>query len=436
MDAVDRFLRIKQDRDAKQKTQDEEVQAEADRAMRCWLRRRLDRDFADVNGFFWDYLAEDDTGSGLLRMVYRDKIPFKISGHEPTNELRVSIQDRLYKCPSSRSPQGFWTMIAEVLQARYKECIADIEKRKAKFWKSVDYQNWSIATLYRDSQEYEWAKSLLQALADDLTDQEWNSMDLSFSLATYKIENLARRAKEACHCEAVDRERTRRVESRDKTWLRVRKERLQLALFYPFVYYQVYYGTGEDDYVVSRLSDPIKDDWYDDLNSSGGQTRIPNVVKVERIVVDSLSECKYKSWCLHEWELGAFHTAPLREHGFETIQPAYPGGHEWVNVTIGSGYLWSGEELVAYEPVPLVPGQFHAPWSWLEKEENERGLMLDLDDFAEQCGFFVPETLQEWASIIKMKGVAFREDLDRFLELCGFDRSEIGTPPEMEGWNG
>jgi len=437
MDGIEKMLQDKEKLDAQLEAQQGVVKAKELEVLRTWLVGRLDVDFKAVGGFPWQYLAEDDPGIGPIMLLYKGAVHFEIRGHEPTNEIVVIIQGRQYRNRHGHNVGDFWAMISGVLKVKLEEHEAVVEGSKRKFWKGVDYQSWGIANLGSVGRDYERAKDILRALTDDITEQELAKMQEQLTIAGTKLENLGRRAREKRHDEAVDVERLRRKSARHSTWKEVRKERLKLALFYPFAYYQVFYGTSEDDYITSRYADPIEGDWYDDLNSSGERTKIPMVVKVERIVVDDLAGCDYNSWCRYKTQVGTIYTAPPKERDFERLETAYPDGYEQVQVVIPTGYLLRGDDLAAsvnFEPLPLIPGEWHAPWSWLEQQENERQLMSDLDAFAEEMGFFVPESLQEWAGIIK--GSPWGKDLEVFLGLCRFPKSEAALPPTMEGWHG
>lgn len=423
------------EQDAAQAKQDEFDQQEQDRLLRDWLLSRLAEDFVDYGDDFdlLEYLAPGDSGIGPIKFLYKDVILWSFDG-DRVSIIQVHIEGRGDIRRGHLSKSEFWHCVYGLLEDEYQRHTQAVESRKKRFYKGVGgYQQWGLANVSSAAIGISEAKKSFEALKGQITDIETDKMIRELELAESKLEDLRDRWAQRHHESLVRVERLERENSRHETWKRVRRERLSLALFYPFVYYKVYYGCGEDDYVCSRSNIPVTSEWYDDL-VTGSITQVLAPLKIERIEVTNLCDVEFLSWCQVKIEdLGTLYTVP---DGLELERLSYvlPDDDNKVEVNLSSGNLYDGVDEDCYVlSIPLEG--WHAPWSWLEQAEIEWELMSEMDSMAaEQLGVFRPETLQEWLGIIIDRGN--RQDLDEFLELCPFDESEAVLPPKVESWDG
>lgn len=418
-----------QEREAKEamKRQEAEIERAQKTELRKWLIERINQDLAPFGGAdFWDMIAEYDPGIGTIELRYQGVISWQILGHKQSGTITVFIPPKEYTCRSSRDVGSFWTEIGAALKAEheaYKKALANSLDR---LWKNLDYHSWNLDDLRVAQIHLERAKEAYRAVHGKVPGKDLITIDQQLALAEAKLGDLIAKKAKIRHAEEIEAERLRRQEESETVWLTVRRERLSIALFYPFVYYRVFYGTSEESYINSKHADPIEGDWYDDLYSQGEWTKIPTVIKIERMVVDCVEQCKYISWCRRKTSIGVIYTAPDPDRGFtkaQVKQSPYPQ----VQVNIANGELDHGEKVGSFLPVPLEPGTYHVPWTWLE---SQHGLISDLRSFALEMGYFMPVTLQEWAAIIN--GSYHRDKFSEFCNLCGFDESQAQMPPKME----
>lgn len=426
------------EQDVAQAKQDEFDQQEQDRLLRDWLLSRLAEDFVDYGDDFdlLEYLAPGDLGIGPIRFLYKGVILWSFDG-DRVSIIQVHIEGRGDIRRGHLSKSEFWHCVYGLLEDEYQRHTQAVESRKKRFWIGVKYQQWGLANVASATIGISEAKKALEALKGQITNIETDKMIHELELAESKLEDLRDRCARRRHQSLVRVERLERENSRHEIWKRVRRERLSLALFYPFVYYKVYYGCGEDDYVCSRYDSPSVDEWYDDL-VTGSITQVLAPLKIERVEMTNLCDVEYLSWCRVKIEdLGTLYYIYTVPDGLELESLSYvfpDDDNKVVAVNLSSGKLSdAGVDADPFSWVPLIG--WHAPYSWLEQAENEWGLMSGIDSMAdEQLGVFRPATLQEWLGIIIDRGN--RQDLDEFLELCPFDESEAVLPPKIESWNG